>query len=216
MNNDFYCAIGIETNGLIREDGECPSVLHLAIVIDDYVSPIESLENLNLIIAPDHNDKIHFQSEYVENMHKDLEARINSFRKKGKSIIYVEEKLTGKTLTYCRKNLAKKLVCDFVMDIYKNHGQITLAGKNPDCFDLIALDSEGILNRRMISDGKQVFNHRVMEVGSMYLSNEFKKPPSLGQILKLIGEERDPNEKFHHHALLDAYDIIKAVRAKMR
>lgn len=93
-------------------------------------------------------------------------------------------------------------VNDFFAKHHINGEKFVLAGKNVSTFDLPIL-----LNNKF-----DMYNvsHRVLDVGSMYYE-DFGYIPNLNEINKLLGAE-----DVVHDGLADCYNIIDAIKYKMR
>lgn len=127
---------------------------------------------------------------------------------------YVEPKAAGmvaKTIESMKEaspddiiqvSAAKHRWGDFLSKHYTQGEKFTFAGKNLSTFDLEILKNQQF---PLFS-----ISHRVLDVGSLYYA-DFGYIPSLGEINKLIGKS-----EVSHNALLDCYDVINAVKWKMK
>jgi oligoribonuclease (3'-5' exoribonuclease) len=91
---------------------------------------------------------------------------------------------------------------DFFFKHYVNGEKFVLAGKNVATFDLPILKNNGF--------DIYSFSHRIFDVGSMYYE-DFGYIPSLDEINKLRGAEN-----VVHDALADCWDVVDAIRFKMK
>lgn len=79
-------------------------------------------------------------------------------------------------------------------------GKITVAGKNAAGFDLPILSNQGFSTER--------FSHRVIDVGTLYLT-DFGYVPTLNEINTKLGRDA-----VAHDALADCKDVVAAIDAK--
>ena len=91
---------------------------------------------------------------------------------------------------------------DWITNLTNEFGKLSVAGKNVAGFDLPILKMNGF-------DTSQ-FNHRCIDPGSLYFT-EFGYVPNLGQINELTGRHA-----VMHDALVDAMDVVVAIRHKMK
>jgi oligoribonuclease (3'-5' exoribonuclease) len=159
-------------------DCEKDRILEIGAIYDDGITPIEKLHTFRKIVQIDRLSG----NPYALSLNRDLLLEIS--------------KNTGEL----------KLVHSFNMwlsDLFYNsplEGKpITLAGKNVGNFDLKFLIKEGF---------NYPYNHRIIDLGSMYLT-DFGYIPSLNTINKSLNYK-----PVAHRALDDAMNVVKAIRHK--
>jgi len=79
---------------------------------------------------------------------------------------------------------------------------LTVAGKNVAGFDIPILRNNGFKTDN--------FSHRVLDIGSLYLT-DFGYIPNLNKVNELLGRE-----PVSHDALTDCEDIVAAIEYKMK
>lgn len=188
-----YVSLDIETTGLTDQD----QVLQIGIVVDDLVSPIESLYKQSFLVD---------NSNVLYTGYLDPEAiSMNA---------WIYEHLSGKKKSpypIYEHPLAVTALHDALVDVaHKTGSSIIFAGKNIATFDLRLLRSNGFLDESILSKRGVQISHRTLDTGSLYFP-DFGYVPTSNEINKLIG--RKP---VSHDALSDAMDTVCAIRTKLR
>jgi len=192
-----YLALDIETTGL---DPQKDQILQIGMVVDDTENPkpVEELPKLNLFIKHERYEG----SSFALAMNTWILDILNSTSEppEGSSIVNSEVLSAGVYLDedgYLAHT--NNPVLKFLFDNFKDLTEkITVAGKNAAGFDVPFLP-DAITN---------AFDHRVIDVGSMYLRKEDKKVPGLKTCLSRASLLNEVS----HDALDDALDVVKLVR----
>jgi len=196
-----YVALDIESTGL---DTEKDQVLQIGIVIDDLADPkpLNELPTLNLYVQQDRYEGSAFALQMNNNIMKVLagvkelpEGAIMTSQKQIEGGVFLDE--DGRVVA------TNNPVLDF---FYRNLGtlqdKITVAGKNAAGFDIPMLP-KSITN---------CFDHRVIDVGSIYLEKDDEKVPGLTKCLQRAGV----NFAISHDALGDAFSVVECIRYRFQ
>ena len=188
-----YASIDIETLGL---DPNTCDVIEIGVVLEDLVSPVESLPSLSFYVTyPGDNYK---GNAYAMAMNVGiLNAIGNRHSNEGcdKTFIPVD------------------CVDEYMFGFFNRHGlfnktqtqKILAAGKNFSGFDLPFLKSIGVGNK----GSKTRFHHRTVDPGSLFFNPKVDDvPPSLDVCLERSGIDKSVD----HLALNDAIDVIRVLR----
>jgi len=188
-----YVSLDIETTGITDQD----QVLQIGLVVDDLVSPIESLKQISFFV--DNSNRLY--TGYL-----DAEAiSMNA---------WIFEYLAGKKRPPYPLYPYEQAVIEFhnvLVDVaHKTGRSIYFAGKNVATFDLRLLRANGFLDEATLKGRGVEISHRTIDTGSLYLP-DFGYVPTSNELNKFIG--RDP---VSHDALTDALDTVCAIRTKMK
>ncbi len=185
-----YASIDIETLGL---DPNTCDVIEIAVVLEDLVSPVESLPSLSFCVTyPDDNYKGNAYAMAMPSNVEILKAIGNRHSDEGcdKTFIPVD------------------CVDEYMFGFFNRYGlfdKILAAGKNFSGFDLPFLKSIGVGNK----GSKTRFHHRTVDPGSLFFNPKVDDvPPSLDVCLERSGI----NKSVDHLALNDAIDVIRVLR----
>lgn len=179
-----YVSVDIETLGL--DPDQC-DIIEFGAVIDDMISPIEDLPTFHCYVIQEDNN---YQGEpYAMSMHSKILKRIAE-REKG--------------YFYVPSDLLDESFADWLALEVDPIEKVTLAGKNFASFDLPFLKNVKFGERSL-------YHHRILDVGSMYVTKKDQEIPDLKECLRRAGIDKEIN----HTAVDDAIDVIRCVRYKM-
>lgn len=178
-----YISLDIETTDLVTPHS---MVLQLAMVIDDFTTPVEQLQKFNFLIK---NEEPIIGNSYALQLNSwilyELTAKPEN-RKTDIPIITLDQakvKFSSFLEFFCNKYSLKKA---------------TIAGKNVAGFDLRILEQNDFEMHKIMG--------RTIDPGSMFFK-QFGKVPSLGEINKYLGRSN-----VSHNAVDDALDVVHAIR----
>jgi len=186
-----YISLDIETTGLMEWD----QILQIAMIYDDGITPINGLEKISFLV--DNSNELY--NGYLDPIALNINAWIfkeiaNAAKTRSNHLIFPTE-------------LARNTFHEFLRSHYDPSGKaITFAGKNVKEFDIASLKR----NRFISSANEGWISHRVIDIGSLYFL-DFGYVPTQNEINKLIGRP-----VVSHDALDDAFDVICAIRSKLK
>jgi len=209
-----YISIDLETTGL---DVEKVQILQIGWVIDDGVSPIESLEKGSILIQ---NNQISYGENYAIGMNAWIFQEL--MKKPAERKYPTKAPQAGIEMLMNAIDKAAKLAhaFDVAQGLKRPNQRVQIAGKNPANYDWpIVLNnlknitvSDSIMEHECnMSSLKRIdkVDHRFIDVGAVYFDT-FGKNPSFNDINALVG-----NTEITHDALDDALDVVIALRYKL-
>jgi oligoribonuclease (3'-5' exoribonuclease) len=184
-----YISLDIETTGL---DSQKDQVLQVAMIVDDLenIKPISELPYINLYIQHDRYSGNAFALSLNYNILKIL-SRYNPGDHFTDS--------WGRRIDICTLEEASSYMVAFIKTHFQKRA--IAAGKNVAGFDLTFLPK----------DVRDMFIHRVIDPGSMYMLKTDKIPPDT----KLCCQRANISDEVTHDAYEDAAQIIELIRKKV-
>lgn len=181
-----YVSIDIETTGL---NPETCDIVEIAAIADDWSNPqpLESLFRFHCYVLPANG--VYKGEPYALSMHPE------SFRRISKLEGSYDYFLPGEVCANIQKWM-------YNIGLNCSNG-ITVAGKNFGIFDFQFL--------KRLPNWNLKINHRVIDVGNLYLEKNDTKIPDSKECLKRAGIGGEVS----HTAMEDALDVVKLVRKKM-
>lgn len=199
-----YVSIDIETTGISMD---C-EVLQISAVYDDFVTPIEELQTLDI--------KMYYKKFVGEpvaiQMNQKLLNDMAESRKSDAGQITFMNPAHALTVLLPWLNRRHQECLKFDKEQENNqNGRLIIAGKNAASFDIPRI-KQFIAKYGTPKESKlfeRITSYKVLDPGSMYFS-DYGYMPSLTEINKKIGREA-----VTHNALDDAFDVVYAVRNKL-
>lgn len=191
-----YISIDIETTGI----DERSEILQISAVVDDLKS---SINELMIFDAPILHGTIGYSEPYALGMNAELL----------KKMMNKEFKTTSPSgAAWSLINFMEKF-----QELYKDEKgdsqKIIFAGKNVASFDIPKLRNFLVKyqgSTDLVSRFDKMIHYKTLDVGSLYY-DVFKDNVSLSKINELTGRP-----KVSHNALDDAFDVVHAVRHKLK
>lgn len=209
-----YISVDLETTGL---DIEKSQILQIGWVIDDGVSPLESLEKGTVFIQ---NEKITYGENYAIGMNAWIFQELMKKPAERKYPTLAPQAGIFKLMTIIDKAAKLAHASDVAEGVKKPNQRVQIAGKNVSNFDwpiilnnLKALTVSDSMHEHECNMSAQErlskVDHKFIDVGAVYF-DVFGKNPSFNEINSLIG-----NTEISHDALDDAMDVVIALRNKL-
>lgn len=183
-----YVSIDIETTGIDDKS----HILQISAVYDDLRSPIAELKTIDLPIKW---DVMTHCEPYAMGMNAEL-----------------LKKMMSRDFVTHTQDQAMEHFMKFLYAVVDASGQknIIFAGKNVASFDIPKLNIFMSKSDYKLKEFKRLTHYKTLDVGSLYY-DVFKDNVSLSEINKLTNRAA-----VSHNALDDAFDVVYAVRHKLR
>ena len=191
-----YLSIDIETTGI----DDRSEILQISAVIDDLTSPISELMILDIPIM---YESIEYSEPYAIGMNAELFKKM--MNKDFKTY-------TPKIAAFCLVNFMEKMQEQFPDEKGKPQ-KIIFSGKNVASFDIPKLRifiKKHQCELDLLSRFDKMIHYKTLDVGSLYY-DVFGDNVSLTKINELTGRK-----EVSHNALDDAWDVVFAIRHKLR
>lgn len=212
-----YISINLQTTGLISEEWKAPRILSLAMVYDDFKTPIAELPHLFLKIDWSDVDDTLLFSEYSEEHLKKLTIQLDEFNKSQRDIITTKDKLTNRTVDYCKSNLAVTMFNDFLKPYISDRTTIRFCGNSTSLFILYSLCYNNFLKNTDLYGDNRIIHHAPYDVANFFINEKAQRFAYYEEAVEtLLGqpkEERDSETK--HHALLNALNLVRLTRMRL-
>jgi len=189
-----YVSLDIETTCL---DPKPSNILGLSMVVEDSDHPevaVEDLPHLTVII----DQPVITGQAYALGLNGWILDFISGRSKNCPYKIIKPSELHYEVGCFLRAQFPDR-VFKTETNVYYAKKRLTLAGKNVASFDYQFLPD----------DVKLFFAHRMIDPGSVMINWNLAVPPSLGELLKVVGIDKEVS----HDMLDDARDVIRVLRA---